>query len=228
MVGSGPVIRSLTKAWEFLPEFFARLSIRRDSGPIDTIDALCRFVSTRSAFVAQKTLYGYVKTRMGTRYPSMFADDVFVASIDIAKMHVFAACLSDLTVYAVSRALREAPQGPAHNTLAERCFESGLTDNEDQAQQVGAFSIAHEKAAFAQRLAFLNWQTASPGPALFTASPAALVKWSPIAPELKKDDVEIIENSIRFSWRDVREQFEKRINGPAIIAELSSPGRIGH
>ena len=219
---------SARQAWDFLPEFFARLSIRRDSGPIDTTDALCRFVSTRSAFVAQKTLYGYLKTRMGTRYPSMFADDVYVASIDIAKMHVFAACLSDLTVYAVARALRGSPDAAAHRALAERCFDAGLADNDDQAQGVAAFSAADAKAAFARRTAFVDWQAVSPGPAQFTESPAALVEWAPIAPELKRDDVEIIENSIKFTWRDVRAQFEKRIDGPAIRSEQNSTERAGH
>ncbi len=213
---------SMKPVLDFLPHFFARLRMRRDSGPIDTIDELCRFVSTRSAFVAQKTLYGYLKTRMGTRYPSMFEDDVFVASIDIAKMHVFAACLSDLAIFAVARTLRDEPDERAHAELAEVCFNTGLADNEDQALRVAAFSIAEAKQAFAQRLAFVDWQTAEPGPALFSASPTALVQWAPIAPELKKFDTEIIENSIRFTWRDVRVQFDKRVDGAAIAAELSS------
>ena len=213
---------SLARLRDFLPEFFARLTVRRDSGPIDTIEGLCRFVSTRSAFVAQKTLYGYLKTRMGTRYPSMFEDEVFVASIDIAKMHVFAACLSDMSVYAVSRTLGEDRDEKACALLAEICFDAGLADNEDQADRVAAFSVADAKSAFTRRLAFLDWRTLSPGPGLFTASPAALVQWSPIAPELKKQDTEIIENSIRFTWREMRQQFEQRIDGPAIAAELSS------
>ena len=219
---------SLARIRDFLPEFFARLTVRRDSGPIDTIEELCRFVSTRSAFVAQKTLYGYLKTRMGTRYPSMFEDEVFVASIDIAKMHVFAACLSDMSVYAVSRTLGENRDEKACVLLAEICFDAGLADNEDQADRVAAFSVAEAKSAFTRRLAFLDWHALSPGPALFTASPAALVQWSPIAPELKKQDTEIIENSIRFTWREMRQQFEKRIDGPAIAAELSSLPPIGN
>lgn len=219
---------SLKQVRAFLPEFLARLSIRRDSGPIDSIEELCRFVSTRSAFVAQKTLYGYLKTRMGTRFPSMFADDVFIASVDIAKMHVFAACLSDLSVFAVARALRDAPAGSAFGALAQRCFDTGLADNEEQAVRVTEFSGAHAKAAFLERLASFDWQAVSPGPDLFTASPKALVKWAPIAPELKKDDVEIVENSIRFSWRDMRAQLEKRIDGPAIAVQLSSLDRTGH
>ena len=79
---------------EFIGEFAARFGTRRDKGPIDSPEKLNQFVATRSAFIAQKTLYGYLKTRMGTSYPRMFEDDVFVSSINIAKMHVFSACLS--------------------------------------------------------------------------------------------------------------------------------------
>ena len=111
----------LLKALAFLPDFFARFKIRLDSGPLETVDELSSFVATRSAFIAQKTLYGYLKTRMGTRYPSMFEDDVFVSSIDIAKMHVFAGCLSDLALFAASRALHsESSDENAYRWLAHR------------------------------------------------------------------------------------------------------------
>ena len=212
---------SLQQIRTFVPQFLARLTVRRDSGPIDSIEALCTFVSTRSAFVAQKTLYGYLKTRMGTRYPSMFEDDVFVSSIDVAKMHIFAACLSDLSVFAVSQALHDQADAAAHADLAEVCFNSGLADNEEQARSVDAFSMAEAKAEFSRRLAFLDWFGLPPGPDIFSASPAALVRWSPIAPELKKFDREIVENSIRFTWKEIRSQLTKRIDGPSIAGDLS-------
>ena len=40
-----------------------------------------------------------------------------------------------------------------------------------------------------------------------------------IADELKEQDGEIVTNSIRFRWRDVREQLRKRIDRDAICAE---------
>ena len=87
---------------------------------------------------------------------------------------------------------------------------------------------ASRALAFMRRLAFVDWRAPPQGPALFTASPVALVHWAPIAPELKKHDTEIIENSIRFTWREVRQQFERRIDGAGVAAELSSlagPGK---
>lgn len=222
----------LVRAKAFLPEFLARLTVRRDSGPIDTVESLCRFVSTRAAFVAQKTLYGYLKTRMGTRYPRMFEDDVLIASIDVAKMHVYAACLSDLAIFAASRSVQDVP---AHDfphdsgicrALALHCFERGLADNAEQAGGVHAFSAAEAVAAFNRRLAPWDWAGGPKGRHIFTESPAALVHWAPIAPELKKLDREIVENSIKFTWRDVRAALDKRIDGDAVMAEAGRLARL--
>ena len=213
---------TLKTAWAFLPEFLARLTIRRDSGAIDSTESLRRFVSTRAAFIAQKTLYGYLKTRMGTRYPSMFEDDVIIASINIAKMQVFAACLSDLSLFVVSRALSQAEVDDARRReLALSCFRQGLADNAEHAATTEAFSIAEAETAFARRLAFWDWRDGPRGPDIFAESPAALYRWAPIAPELKKYDREIVQNSIRYAWQEVRAQFEKRLDGEAIAAEVN-------
>jgi hypothetical protein len=210
------------KTAAFLPDFFARLTFRRDSGPLDGGDALCRFVSTRAAFTAQRTLYGYLKTRMGIRYPRMFEEDAIISSINIAKMHVFAACLSDLTIFAVSLALEgSGADAEAHRALAKRCYSAGLGDNAAAAEGLEAFSISAAQTAFEQRLASWDWHGGPRGPEIFTESPAALYRWAPIAPDLKKLDKEIVENSIRFTWRNVRRNFEKRVVAAAIAAEVA-------
>lgn len=222
------MIPDLKAVRTFLPEFVARLTMRRESEPLDSISGLARFVSTRAAFIAQKTLYGYLKTRMGTRYPHMFEDDVFVRSIDIAKMQVFAACLSDLALFAARRALQDARlddiplDDDLRRRLALHCYRQGLADNAEQAGAIEAFSPAETEEAFRRRLAFFDWHDGLGDPDIFAESPAALVRWAPIAPELKKFDEEIVRNSVRFAWRDVRGQLEKRIDGAAIAAELQA------
>ncbi|MCK5778890.1 MAG: hypothetical protein KAH11_08865, partial [Rhodospirillales bacterium] len=89
--------------------FVSGFNFRRHAGRIHDIESIEEFVTTRSAFIAQKTLYGYVKTRMGTKYPEMFRDDNIIGSVNIAKMHVFDACLSDLCIWAVARAFEHDP-----------------------------------------------------------------------------------------------------------------------
>lgn len=195
----------------------ALLGMGGDKAPIDTVAGLENFVATRAAYLAQKTLYGYVKTRMGTRYVAMFENESMRASLNIAKMQVFAACLSDLTIYAAARSL-EGEDDAAHQALARHCYATGLENNAKNAP--AQFSAADCMDEFERRLASVNWQAAGV-PEIFSRSPQALMKWAPIADNLKKLDREIVENSVTFAWRDIREQFQKRIHATAVRADWS-------
>jgi len=193
---------------------------RRETTPIDTVAKLQDFVGTRSAYIAQKTLYAYVKTRMGIRYVAMFDDKNIIASLNIAKLHVFAACLSDLTIYAVAIGLRGQPIGNAgREELARHCYKVAL------AEIIGAapeeFSARDYIGGFDRRLAETDWQNGALQLENFTRSARALARWAPIEDELKKLDSEIIENSVKYAWRDIREQFRKRIDVDAVGADWS-------
>ncbi len=72
---------------------------RRRTAIVDR-DSLRQFLESRSSYVAQTSLYGYLRTRAGMRYPELFANDEFVRSINLAKWHIWLACLGDLAVYA--------------------------------------------------------------------------------------------------------------------------------
>ena len=63
---------------------------------------LKNFIQERSAHVTQTTLYGYIKTRIGTRYALMFEDEIFSRSINLAKWNIYMAALSDCTLYVFS------------------------------------------------------------------------------------------------------------------------------
>lgn len=190
----------------------------RHRGKISTIEQLGDFIATRAAFVSQKTLYGYVQTRMGMNYAKNFQDEVFLASLNIAKMHVFAACLSDLAIYAVAEATAGAHI--SHETcraIARQCFRSAIEENKKFAPTVRWASDA--VGEFEERLKDTIWEFGALKPENFTRSPRALVRWSPIAPELKKHDTEIVENSIKFAWLEVREELRRRIDRQAIASE---------
>lgn len=207
-----------TRSMAFLREAAGRLRLRREREPIETADQLAAFVSTRSAFVAQKKLYGYLKARMGTRYPSMFEDDVFIQSINVAKLHVFAACLSDLAVHTAARVGHAGSLGNEQAALlASHCFEWGIGDNEahlpdqDMAQSW--------RDGFATRLRNIHWENLTAGGDAFSESPKALFQWAPIAENLKRYDQEIVENSIRFAFGEVARDFRERATPGGIATD---------
>jgi hypothetical protein len=192
--------------------------IRFDKSAVQNVDQLAEFIQTRSAYVAQTSLFGYLKTRMGTRYRQVFEDDKFLPSINNAKWRTYGACLSDLTVFAAAITGAENRLGTNEiSSLARKCFEAAIqqTYNDAEAGEVRAEIVE----SFEARIKQTHWPNAAIGENAFTSSPKVLLDSAPIADELKERDVEIVTNSIRFRWRDVREQLRKRINRDAICAE---------
>lgn len=217
----------LSKVGEYWRIFAAGFNLKRHAGPINSFEKVEDFVITRSAFIAQKTLYGYVKTRMGTRYTDMFKDDQMIHSVNIAKMHVFDACLSDLTVWAVATAYaRTAPEDSALAAMAIRIFDQGIERNPDAS--VTEFSPTDARAAFYRRVQFADWHGIAATRDNFIESPARVIRWAPIAENLKRMDAEYVENSVKFAWADVRRSFTKRLDAAALAQEPGTPGPDGH
>ena len=69
---------------------------------ISNLDELEIFIQTKSAWVTQITLYGYLKTRMGTRYVLHFENDKFMESVNSAKWNIYSVALQDLTFFTFS------------------------------------------------------------------------------------------------------------------------------
>lgn len=210
----------VNRAKELLVQGAAWLRVRRETDPIDTVAALVSFAHTRAAYVGQKKLYGYLKARMGTRYPSMFGDDVFVDAINIAKHHVFAACLSDIAVHTVARVVQaEDMTRDEARALALCIFSAGLEANRDALGEEDI--LARWRELFARRLDATHWENVAAGADAFTESPAALYRWAPIDEALKRRDREIVENSIRFAWAEVIRDCRLRLKPVEILADMN-------
>jgi hypothetical protein len=191
----------------------------RDS-PITTVAGLAYFVDTRSKYVAQTTLIGYVKTRAGTKYVSLFEDDTFAESMRIANWHIYLACLSDMAVYGAARAGIGAGDQAAvaeMEALARHVTATAL-DHED-AKHKHPDDLAVFKDQFAARALGTNWDEAAIREAAFKGSQNALVEWAPIDEELKKRDVTIVKNSMRFKWKRVRDDLDAVLDADAVLAD---------
>lgn len=200
------------------------LTVKRETAPLDSAAALQRFVSARAAFVTQKKLYGYLKTRMGTSWPKVFADDQFKESINIAAAQIFAASLSDLTIHAVSVSLKDSGL-PARRKeqLARETFAFGIAENEE-VNVAFKLESAAARAVFDKRLEGTDWDFGATLAENFKLSPAALLKWAPISDQLKQYDSEIVENSMKFAWIEVRREFAARLDADAVVRDLQDRG----
>ena len=169
---------------------------------INTKKDLKNFIQERSAHVTQTTLYGYIKTRIGTRYALMFEDAIFSKSINLAKWNIYMAALSDCTLYVFSflidkKNLKQNDAQEIFMEIIENERKNGLDDK----------LYENTKIEFNQRLRevdFKNYHINDP----FKNSGLSLYKWSPIADNLKVLDKEIVLNSIKLKWNLVENDFK--------------------
>ena len=160
------------------------------------------FVQERSAHVAQTTLYGYLKTRISTRYALMVEDEKFTESINIAKWNIYVAAISDLTFYVFSylidkKNLKENDSEKIFLNILNKELKNGLDKK--------IYENAKNEFIFkAKNTNWHNYYLSNP----FKESGLALYKWSPIADELKVLDKEIVLNSIMLKWNLVENEFK--------------------
>ena len=169
---------------------------------INSKEDLQNFVQERSAHVTQTTLYGYLKTRIGTRYQLMLDDEKYSGSINIAKWNIYMAALSDLTLYVFSYLM---DQKKLKQNDAEEIFVNILHD--ELKNGLSEELLNNTKKKFSLRTKALEWNKfylEKP----FKNSGLALYDWSPIADNLKALDKEIVLNSIMLKWNLVENDFK--------------------
>ena len=195
----------------------------RSPPPVGSVEALAHYVDTRSKFVAQTALFSYIKTRAGTRYVSLYEDELFTRSANIAKWEIWLSSLCDMATYAVAAIGRRSAAGPDElSALAAHIVDGVLAAEEVPAERPQGFGDI--RAAYARRAHETRWNQIEPGEGPFQGSLDALIEWAPIADELKILDELAVRNSMRFKWKKVRDQFETLVDADAVLADWRARG----
>ena len=171
-----------------------------------SIDELEDFIQTKSAWVSQVTLYGYLKTRMGTRYVLHFENDEFMKSVNLAKWNIYAVALQDLTLFIFSYLRANLKYQDIEK--AKEIFLKILDD--ETSNKMPQDIIEEAKKNFEERFKNINWNIHFDD-LPFNSSALSLYKWAPIADELKQLDRKIVLNSVILKWDVVKKEFKERI-----------------
>lgn len=184
--------------------------------PVHDRDALRHFLDTRASFVAQTSLYGYLRTRAGQRYPELFDNDDFVVGINIAKWQIWQACLGDLACFAGGVLVRagHAPQEVGvlmQRLVGEILDATGVPEDAGEAFSEGARAVR-------ERVAACDWTAMGDDEGPFCESPDALVYWAPVIEEYKQLDADIVRNSVRFRWQEIRRDLRANLDPAGVMA----------
>ena len=173
---------------------------------LSSLDELEDFIQSKSAWVTQVTLYGYLKTRMGTRYVLHFENDKFMRSVNLAKWNVYAVALQDLTLFSFSYLKNVFNYQDIEK--AKEIFLKILDDETSNKMPIDI--IENAKKSFDERLQNINWDNYH-NDLPFNPSALSLYKWAPIAEDLKSLDRKIVLNSVILKWGVVQKEFNERI-----------------
>ena len=174
---------------------------------IKNLDDLETFVQTKSAWVTQVTLYGYLKTRMGTRYVLHFENDEFMSSVNLAKWNIYAVALQDLIFFTFSYLKANYNYNETNN--AQEIFMKILDDETSNKMPLNIIEKA--KKNFNERYQNINWEKYY-NDLPFNPSARSLYEWAPIAEDLKTLDRKIVLNSVILKWDIVKKEFKERVN----------------
>jgi len=184
-------------------------------------DTLAQFINSRSSHVTQTSLYGYLKTRAGTRFPELFKNPDILTSINIAKWNIWLACVSDLCIFTgllihQSGKVKSAEIELMMPSILDRIL--GETEVSPEASETVQSAIENVRL----RITTWDWTLDYDDDSIFSQSPEALYYWSPIADELKIRDEEIVRNSIRFRWIEVRRSVREKLDIESIFQTESA------
>ncbi|WP_423906424.1 esterase [Candidatus Spongiihabitans sp.] len=179
-------------------------------------ESLGQFLQTRASHVAQTSLYGYLRTRAGTRYPELFEDPGILLSINMAKWQIWLACLSDLTIY-IGGLIHQRTNAKSDDiclvlspVIDSILKETGIPDEASPEFRDTAESLK-------QRVANCDFSSIPDDEFAFIKSPEALFYWAPVADQLKNRDKEIVKNSVRFRWHEIRRSARKLLQAETLM-----------
>ena len=192
---------------DFKIYFFALFKAFIPKKKIKNLDELEAFIQAKSAWVTQVTLYGYLKTRMGTRYVLHFENDEFMSSVNLAKWNIYAVALQDLTFFTFSYLKSNYNYKEINN--AQEIFLKILDD--EISNKMPLDIIEKTKKNFNKRYQNMNWENYY-NDLPFNPSALSLYEWAPIAEDLKTLDRKIVLNSVILKWDIVKKEFKERVN----------------
>ncbi len=196
--------------------------LRYDTVPIlEIYPQLVEYIEKQSSFVSQVTLYGYIKTRAGTQWPKLFENEEYLTSLKIARWHIFAACVADLSLFAAAQ-FHKSGEADAKicAKLAYKITASILSDiNQEDIEETVFLAVIKNSQ---KRYEETDYAEVATGDSAFQTSAQALLDWAPVIDDFKKNDALIVRNSLHLRWIGVRRDLAKGLQTKPILAEFNA------
>ena len=195
-----------------------RVLLGRRTPPVRDAAALTELLDAHTSYVAQRTVIEYCRARAGFNWDKLFAEPTFVEHYEVCRWEGYAAALAEVAELALIR-LRDA------GAAAPEAYLPGLVQVARAAllrHPVPRHRASWTDAADAIEPHLARALLAAPRPVHMVGLHAAEVMFGllPIHADLRRQDREMFENSVRFAICGAFEEMTRRLDVAALEASL--------
>jgi hypothetical protein len=203
--------------------FWKFFGSRRPPRAVD-IAGLADVLDREAAFLAQQTSIEYSRARTGLLAQRLFTEDAFIAALDVCRWEAFAAVLADMMVIAEGR-LR--PLVGSHQvelrSMLERIFASILARYPlPDHRKEGWGDVLQE---LPPRLARAQLGPPRPPHSVAFRSAKRLFETLPFHPSVRKNDRQMVVNSVRFGMVRFCEHLTRDVDLQAVANAIAVDDR---
>ena len=162
--------------------------------------------------VSEYLLITYIKARSGTQYPKLFENTEYLRSIDIARSKIYASSVADLIFYIIEEHFKDVIPMHEKNKSSRSLVEIIFKIAKREEIKLSKIFEAQEETFNQLKSLFSNFDSHKK----FKMSSDAFFRWAPMAEEFKKEDEEIMRNSIHFRLIEIRREIRTRIQAEKI------------
>jgi hypothetical protein len=200
-----------------------RLLGRRRWAPVTAGHELADFLAAQTAYVAQRSVIEYCKARTGLNWDKLFLEQLFLERLEVCRWEAYAVVLAEVAELALIRLRRDGAADPeiylpglvaaAHAALLRHPVPGHRTSWADAADSIERH-LARALLAAPRPVHLLGLHSAD-----------AIFDLLPIHADLRPEDREMFQNSVRFAICGVFDAMARCFDVAALEASLPAAGR---
>jgi hypothetical protein len=199
-----------------------RLLGRSRSPPVTTASELAEFLGAQTAYIAQRSVIEYCRARTGLNWEKLFAEPSFLDHLEVCRWEAYAVVLAEVAELALIRLRRDGAADP-------KAYLPGLVAAAHAAllrHPVPGHRATWADAAEAIERHLARAVLAAPRPVhlLGLHSADAIFDLLPIHADLRPQDREMFQNSVRFAICGAFDATARCFEVPALEAALLTHG----
>jgi hypothetical protein len=198
-----------------------RLLGRRRSPLVTDGGELADFLAAQTAYVAQRSVIEYCRARTGPNWDKLFLEPAFLERLEVCRWDAYAVVLAEVAELALIRLRRDGAADP-------ETYLPGLVEAAHAAllrHPVPSHRLSWTDAAEAIEGHLARALLAAPRPVhlLGLHSAGIIFDLLPIHADLRQQDREMFQNSVRFAMCRAFDAMTRGFDVPALEASLLAP-----